>query len=122
MPIGVRRGCDRVEDEPDGGLVDESAVGLLVGYGPAIEGAREGSEEARLRPCEHRHPIERDALLQIESVDLRGDPLGLFDLLVEQVDLNRAVSRCGHNLPCGSWEFTSGDPDGGVEDHLRYAK
>ncbi len=105
-----------VEGEANRRLVDEAGVGPVMGYAAALQGAGEGSEEATLGAGEHGHAAMRDPLFEVEALDLGRDPLRFLDLLVEPVDLDRALPGSGNHLAGSPGELVGGHPHRSVQD------
>ncbi|GBE25520.1 hypothetical protein BMS3Bbin02_01807 [bacterium BMS3Bbin02] len=71
----------------------------------ALENARKFAEEPLFRSNEHADLAERNLLLQVETVDLAGDPLGLPGLLLKDETLDPPACAGRHHRTGESLNF-----------------
>ena len=94
---------------------------VLSAFGTLVSPVRIDLARSLPRLFDEVEVVERDALLEVEPMNLRCDPLRLFHLLGESASLNRSVARRRPDLPRGTGELVSGDPNGSRQDLFGHA-
>ena len=99
--VEVDHGAQCVEQGQDGGVADQREVvgGDLDGYAGGGQRTAQGRDAGAARPDQDRHPLPRDAVLEVGAAQQVGQPLGLRALGVVGEHLDAAVAvRSGHGL------------------------
>ena len=74
-------------------MVHQPGVGGIVRDLAAFQRPRHLRQEPPLRPDQHRDPIQREPVAQVDSLYLGRDPLGFGGVLIEGMGLDGAARR-----------------------------